>query len=283
MGSPPTSRDVSSAGIYLFGNYSTSPNTFMDMVIGSATTGILAGWMSPNNVSECLYINVVFDHCAQYGLRIVGANTLNHQVILGGANFCGNGGRGGNSAAYSVASGSITFLLGTAFSGNLLDIYDAGVNPIAIVGCRTESTNFAEISSGTIAHLSSCTHTGGLPSGAGDFLKLSGSGSAVVECCYSAYGRITTSTNSGLWLRNSVFVNANPLSGVTCPVYEYETAFGQQTLVSLLPKPSSTLKGVRLYVIDSTVAGSGNFGATVTGGGSNTVPVYCDGASWKIG
>jgi hypothetical protein len=38
-----------------------------------------------------------------------------------------------------------------------------------------------------------------------------------------------------------------------------------------------------MIVTDSTVAGSGNFGATVIGGGAYIVPVYSDGTNWKIG
>ena len=41
--------------------------------------------------------------------------------------------------------------------------------------------------------------------------------------------------------------------------------------------------GARDFVSDSSVAGSGNFGAIVAGGGANAVPVYCDGTNWRIG
>jgi hypothetical protein len=41
--------------------------------------------------------------------------------------------------------------------------------------------------------------------------------------------------------------------------------------------------GVRAMINDSTVAASGNFGAVAVGGGSFTVPVYCDGTNWYIG
>lgn len=43
------------------------------------------------------------------------------------------------------------------------------------------------------------------------------------------------------------------------------------------------IAGTKAFVSDSTVAGSGNFGAAVAGGGSNPVPVYCDGTTWRIG
>lgn len=53
------------------------------------------------------------------------------------------------------------------------------------------------------------------------------------------------------------------------------------TLVQLGTATGKT--GARGFITDSTVAASGNFGATVTGGGSNTVPVFSNGTSWLIG
>lgn len=45
--------------------------------------------------------------------------------------------------------------------------------------------------------------------------------------------------------------------------------------------PIATI-GDRAYVTDSNVAASGNFGATVAGGGANVVPVFYDGTNWII-
>jgi hypothetical protein len=56
----------------------------------------------------------------------------------------------------------------------------------------------------------------------------------------------------------------------------------QLKTVSDLPSASLN-RGRRSMVRDSTVAASGNFGATVIGSGSNTVPVFCDGVNWVIG
>lgn len=50
--------------------------------------------------------------------------------------------------------------------------------------------------------------------------------------------------------------------------------------VSTLPTGAA---GMRAFVSDSTLGASGNFGAVVVGSGSNSVPVYHDGTSWKIG
>ncbi len=52
--------------------------------------------------------------------------------------------------------------------------------------------------------------------------------------------------------------------------------------VSSLPAAASST-GYRYMVSDSTVAASGNFGATVAGSGSNVVPVFSDGTNWLIG
>jgi len=50
--------------------------------------------------------------------------------------------------------------------------------------------------------------------------------------------------------------------------------------VATLPTASTTNAGTRTFVSDSTTT---TFGATVTGGGTNTVPVYSNGTSWKVG
>jgi hypothetical protein len=41
--------------------------------------------------------------------------------------------------------------------------------------------------------------------------------------------------------------------------------------------------GARAFVNDANRAAAGNFGAQITDGGSNTVPVWSDGANWYIG
>lgn len=41
--------------------------------------------------------------------------------------------------------------------------------------------------------------------------------------------------------------------------------------------------GARAFASDSNLAASGNFGANISNGGSNTVPVWSDGTNWYIG
>lgn len=47
--------------------------------------------------------------------------------------------------------------------------------------------------------------------------------------------------------------------------------------------PSANTAGYRAFISDANLVASGNFGNAVSGGGSNTVPVYSDGTNWRIG
>ena len=47
--------------------------------------------------------------------------------------------------------------------------------------------------------------------------------------------------------------------------------------------PAPTTPGLRAFISDSNLAPGGNFGAEISGGGGNYVPVFSDGANWCIG
>lgn len=49
-----------------------------------------------------------------------------------------------------------------------------------------------------------------------------------------------------------------------------------------LPNPAGQ-SGLRGFVNDANLVAAGNFGAQVTNGGSNIVPVWSDGSVWRIG
>lgn len=53
--------------------------------------------------------------------------------------------------------------------------------------------------------------------------------------------------------------------------------------VANLPAAATAGAGARATVTDATQTLTAGIGATVTGGGANTVPVFCDGANWRIG
>ena len=82
----------------------------------------------------------------------------------------------------------------------------------------------------------------------------------------------------GSGLNPPVFVTANQ------KIWTFETTgtFANPVMqYSDLPSPSTV--GVRAFISDANVAATGNFGAIVSGGGSNNVPVFSDGTNWLVG
>jgi hypothetical protein len=53
--------------------------------------------------------------------------------------------------------------------------------------------------------------------------------------------------------------------------------------VATLPAASAEIAGTRAAVSDSNAAYTAGIGAAVVGGGSDVVPVFCDGSDWLIG
>jgi len=93
-------------------------------------------------------------------------------------------------------------------------------------------------------------------------LSLSSSG-----CSFNAADVTLTLTSS--------FVTSN------CDVFTVNGALAQSVI--LVAALGTATAGHRNFVSNSTVAASGNFGAIVAGGGTFDVPVFADGASWRIG
>ena len=52
---------------------------------------------------------------------------------------------------------------------------------------------------------------------------------------------------------------------------------------STLPSAITIGAGAREFITDGNLIAAGNFGQVVSGGGSNAVPLYSDGANWRIG
>lgn len=81
----------------------------------------------------------------------------------------------------------------------------------------------------------------------------------------------------------NIIVNLqNLVQAVNALTAEAKVQFGEATVYATagLPTPGAP---ARAFVSDSSVAGATHFGAAVAGGGANTVPVYWDGATWRIG
>jgi len=76
----------------------------------------------------------------------------------------------------------------------------------------------------------------------------------------------------------SVFITAN--NNVW---YYYSDGTHLSPILTYALLPSPTTAGLRAFISDANVAAPGNFGAVVGGGGSNNVPVFSDGANWRVG
>lgn len=81
-------------------------------------------------------------------------------------------------------------------------------------------------------------------------------------------GNITVNTNSGANTRVWTF----NLNGTI-----------QSPVITVDALPAATTAGLKTFVSDANLVATGNFGAVVGNLGSNTVPVYSDGANWRIG
>ena len=79
------------------------------------------------------------------------------------------------------------------------------------------------------------------------------------------------------------YVQAN-LSDATCDtITAREYVRIEPATVANLPSVSTAIKGAHAFVSDSNAALAAGHGNIVAGGGSNAVPVYCDGINWRIG
>ena len=79
---------------------------------------------------------------------------------------------------------------------------------------------------------------------------------------------------------------ANAVLGLTVTNGNIETGniTAYTTISTPLPLANLTaIAGARAFVNNANLAASGNFGAQISGGGSNTVPVWSDGTNWYIG
>ena len=71
--------------------------------------------------------------------------------------------------------------------------------------------------------------------------------------------------------------------GVAYSDPELTSATFTPVAVASLPAASTAIAGMRMAVNNSNAALTAGIGAVVAGGGANVVPVFCDGADWRIG
>ena len=77
---------------------------------------------------------------------------------------------------------------------------------------------------------------------------------------------------------------ANTISvGVAFADPALENAQFKLYTVATLPTASVAIAGTRAAVSNANAALTAGIGAVVAAGGSNIVPVFCDGTNWRIG
>jgi hypothetical protein len=290
--SPKTGTNT--VGVYIFQNAVkgiTHSNNWQNCLVdggvvsNSCATGWLIGYEANALCSEQTFINCGANNCASYGWRLQQANALNINLINCTGTF--------NAVFASAPIGSMN-IYGASLAANTIDI-QPGQTPMSIVGCRTESSNFVDMSTQSFASIVACTQIPGSVASS-YFLNMANGSTATLDNCYYAIGastdgpRIVSSANGGtIWIRGGY---AEGGGNGTTPLLDDFQGFIKEyspltitplTTVAALPTPASIWKGVKLYVTNSTVDLTGNFGATATASGAYTVPVFCDGAAWRIG
>lgn len=92
-------------------------------------------------------------------------------------------------------------------------------------------------------------------------------------------GNISVTANISV---NSIFADGNIVASIVGAGTQLQgRTLGLDTLSFVnLPDPQF---GIRAFINDANLAASGNFGAQVSGGGGNTVPIWSNGSNWYIG
>jgi hypothetical protein len=81
---------------------------------------------------------------------------------------------------------------------------------------------------------------------------------------------------------NEVSISANSHQFI-CGNYGYGVLKFPVLSYSNLPQSPYILAGQKAFISDANLSAYGNFGAIVSGGGANNVPVFSDGTNWFIG
>jgi len=89
-----------------------------------------------------------------------------------------------------------------------------------------------------------------------------------------------TNTNSDFMAATNVTIQSNRAGSAY--TWTFSSNGGSQSPVVAYANLTAVAGG-RAFVNDANLVAAGNFGAQVSGGASNTVPVWSDGSNWYIG
>lgn len=239
--------------------------------VAKAATGFLIGY--DHLCSEQLFLGCQANQFASYGWSVAAQNALNINLV-----GCG----GTDNAVWARCSNGQMNISGASLAMNGVDI-KVGNTPMSISGCRSESKQFVDATgSGTWVSMSGCIQ---LNEEAGFFISLQNGSAAVIQSCVGSTTtpdacRVLGGSNCPVWLRGNYWgTGVAFLKDFVGVIREFEHNDIART-VAALPTAAAKWAGVRLFVTDANAT---TFGTTVAAGGSNKVPVWCDGAAWKIG
>jgi len=108
-------------------------------------------------------------------------------------------------------------------------------------------------------------------------------GNANVVTLLAAFGSNTISTTGNITGGN-ISVTNNILANTIGALDQLSAKYMIFDVMPLnnLPNPAGNT-GLRGFANDANLVAAGNFGAQITDGGSNIVPVWSDGSVWRIG
>jgi hypothetical protein len=247
------------------GSVPATANTFSDMLFEDATTGLLIG-ADGYQGDQTVILNCTFSNHSHAGAKNNNYNALLTNIIGGGGNACGT--------VFYSHEGSISSIIGASFGlDNTQAIRQSSGDGILIAGCRSEGVNFATLDGRAILLGNIHQH----PSTNGYFVDAIG-GDIFLDGNLSSKGNITG--GGTIYSRGNTFTRSDYLDSSSGVVVEDVRS---ATTVGSLPTANARYKGQRRFVTDSNAALTAGIGAVVAAGGSNNVPVICDGSNWRIG
>ena len=197
----------------------------------------------------------------------------NGNVVDAGAP-CGSGSGGGLSAPSSTTVGNVP-----QYSNTTGTVVSTGLGVVTAVGSPGLDTNIPTEKSVRTAITAASSAAGNLPSqtGTAGYLVTNGTsaswgnittgGSGALDCASTAGVCDVVTAVVPLKASANVFTGVNKFSQLQVSIYT----------VATLPTCNSSFEGQMEGVSDAV---SPSYLATVTGGGSTHVPVYCNGTTW---
>ena len=209
------------------------------------------------------------------GSQLTGANLVSANFLSGngsslssitGSNVTGEVGFA--AVANSIAGANVTGQVGNALVAGT--VYTAAQPNITSVGTLSSLNVTGNASAGNlIGTLANGNSNINIPAANGN-ITLTAAGNANILVITGTGSNVTGTLGVTDDTTSNNFI-ANFLVKTTAVTF------------SSLPTAATAGAGARAFITDGNLAASTNFGAQVSGSGSNNVPVYSDGTNWRIG